>query len=38
MMTVVGVLLVSAPTDSVLDSLEILRDKADVVHLRRFWL
>ena len=30
---VVGVLLVSAPTDSVLDSLEILRNKADVVAL-----
>ena len=30
---VVGVLLVSAPTDSVLDSLEIVRNKADVVAL-----
>ena len=31
--SIVGVLLVSAPTDSVLDSLEILRNKADVVAL-----
>ena len=30
---IVGVLLVSAPTDSILDSLEILRNKADVVAL-----
>ena len=30
---IVGVLLVSAPTDSVLDSLEILRNKADVAAL-----
>ena len=31
--SIVGVLLVSAPTDSVLDSLEILRNKADVAAL-----
>ena len=31
--SIVGVLLVSEPTDSVLDSLEILRNKADVAAL-----